>query len=88
MSQSLGWGEGLGISRAALEEARGETTAQTGSAPVTQTPPYPAAGASLWHSGQCSIGSMPGTELVLGIETGVRCLPALKKLSLKVEADI
>lgn len=29
------------------------------------------------------ISSVSGTELVLGIETGVRCVPALKKISLK-----
>lgn len=41
---------------------------------------------SVWQP-VLSISSVPGTELVLGIETGVRCIPALKKISLKVETD-
>lgn len=34
-----------------------------------------------------SISSVPGTELVLGVDTGVRHIPALKRLSLKIETD-
>lgn len=64
--------------------------AQTGPAPVPPQPPPPHRTPVALRPVQqtaLSISSVPGTELVLGVDTGVRHIPALKRLSLKIETD-